>query len=60
MTIEEIKCEEDILLYIKGTLNDFDTAVTTHDQAEWDIVNLISWAVRKDRENRLNLEKIKP
>lgn len=58
MKLEEIKCEADILAYIRGTLNDFDGTTVSRNDAEWAIIHLISWAVLRDRENRLKLEDI--
>jgi hypothetical protein len=57
MTLESIKSEEDIMVYIQGMLNDFKDGLADQNETEWRAVRLIIYLVKLDRIKNIHLRE---
>lgn len=52
MKLTDIKSEEQLLQYIQGALNDMSCGFTSQDETEWLLIDLLTYLIKLDRENR--------
>lgn len=50
MNVNEINSSEDILNFIEGCLNDFETGVSSKNETSGNIIDLIAYLTKKSNE----------